>query len=108
MVLLVSIHLTIPSLVLLIVGRMFAQSAPVSPDHPWHSPSEQQIEEFAQRLPESAAFNVDPSRSYSVAELVDLAERHNPETRLAWDSARARAAALGIAQSACHPTPTAI
>ena len=35
----------------------------------------------------------------SLAELIDLAEAHNPETRVAWENAIAEAAALGIARS---------
>src|SRR6202040_3971338 len=58
------IHLAIPCLVLSIAGRVFAPSAPVSPDHPWHSSGEQQIEEFSHRLPESG-FSVDASKRKS-------------------------------------------
>jgi outer membrane protein TolC len=39
-----------------------------------------------------------------LAELIDLAEAHNPETRVAWESARAQADALGIARSDLFPT----
>jgi outer membrane protein TolC len=39
-----------------------------------------------------------------LAELVDLAEAHNPETRVAWERARAQAAALGVARSELYPT----
>jgi outer membrane protein len=98
-----SIRLAIPCLVLLIVGRVFAQGAPMSSDRPWHSSGEQQVEELAHRLPESR-FSVDPAKVYSLAELVDLAEAHNPETRVAWERARAQAAALGVARSELFPT----
>ncbi|HVP00284.1 MAG TPA: TolC family protein [Bryobacteraceae bacterium] len=36
--------------------------------------------------------------------MIDLAEAHNPETRVAWENARAQAAALGIARSELFPT----
>jgi outer membrane protein TolC len=39
-----------------------------------------------------------------LAELIDLAESHNPETRVGWERARAQAAALGIARSELYPT----
>jgi outer membrane protein TolC len=39
-----------------------------------------------------------------LAELIDLAETHNPETHLAWERARAQAAAFGIARSELFPT----
>ena len=41
-------------------------------------------------------------------ELIDLAESHNPQTRVAWENARAQAAALGIARSELYPTLSAI
>jgi outer membrane protein len=102
-----NIRLAIPSLVLLSVGRVFAQSAPVSPDRPWHSSGEQQIKDDAKHFPESR-FSVEPDRTYALAELVDLAETHNPETRVAWESARAQAAALGVARSELYPTIAAV
>jgi outer membrane protein TolC len=49
-------------------------------------------------------FGADPTQSYSLAELIDLAETHNPETRVAWERARSQAAALGIARSELYPT----
>ena len=51
---------------------------------------------------------MDPARTYSLAELVDLAESHNPDTRVAWERARAQAAALGIARSELYPTLVAV
>jgi TolC family type I secretion outer membrane protein len=44
------------------------------------------------------------AKPYTLAELADLAERHNPETRVAWERARVRAAQVGIARSALLPT----
>src|SRR6266851_6820729 len=98
-----TIRPVIPLLVLLSVGRAFAQTAPASPDRPWHSPGEQQIKDDAKRFRESR-FSIEPDRVYSLAELVDLAETHNPETRVAWERARAQAAALGVARSELYPT----
>ena len=39
---------------------------------------------------------------------MDLAETHNPETRVAWERARAQAAALGVARSELYPTIAAV
>jgi outer membrane protein len=92
------------SLLLSLIASVLAvaQSPPASPDRPWHSAAEQQITNeaklFAQR-----EFQIDPLRTYSLAELVDLAEGHNPETRVAWENARAQAAAVGIARSELYP-----
>jgi outer membrane protein TolC len=41
---------------------------------------------------------------YSLAELIDGAESNNPETRVAWERARAQAASLGVARSELYPT----
>jgi outer membrane protein len=51
--------------------------------------------------------DVDSGKAYSLAELVDLAERNNPATRIAWNDARRAALAAGIAESAFLPKVTA-
>ncbi len=101
------VRLDVPSVVLIIVGRAFAQSPPASPDRTWHSSVEQQIKNEARPYRESR-FSVEPDRVYSLAELVDLAEARNPETRVAWERARAQAAALGVARNELFPTVTAV
>jgi len=53
-------------------SRALGQSAPVSPDQPWHASAEQKIEADAKSLLDSR-FNVDPGKTYSLAELVNLA-----------------------------------
>src|SRR6202012_1027611 len=53
-------------------------------------------------------YDIDHQRKYTLAELTDLAQQHNPETRVAWEQAKARAAALGIARAAFYPTLTAV
>ena len=87
----------------LVVGRGIAQSAPVAPDRPWHSAAEQAVERGAARelKPEAA---IDSSTTYALADLIGLAEARNPETRVAWEHARAQAAALGVARSELYPT----
>src|SRR5215469_7869838 len=84
-----------------------AQTAPALPDRPWHGPGEQKIEADAKSVPESR-FSIDPAKTYTLAELVDLAESHNPETRVAWERARSQAASLGIARSELYPTLAAV
>src|ERR1700675_1913025 len=88
---------------LLFASRALGQSAPVSPDQPWHASDERKIEADAKNLRDSR-FNVDPGNTCSLAELVNLAEAHTPETRLAWERARSQAAALGVARSELYPT----
>ncbi|HUN83352.1 MAG TPA: TolC family protein [Terracidiphilus sp.] len=82
---------------------VLAQSAPASPDHPWHGHEEQEIEADGKNF-RAPSFGTEPDRTYSLAELIDLAESHNPETRAAWERARAQAAALGVARSELYPT----
>ena len=86
---------------------MFAQSPPASPDRPWHSTEERATITDSQRL-HLPAFRVEPDRVYSLADLIDLAEAHNPDTRVAWEGARAQAATLGIARSELFPTLAAV
>lgn len=80
-----------------------AQSAPVTPDRPWHAPAEERIEAEAKNVLESR-FELDSAKIYSLSDLVDLAETHNPDTRVAWQRARSQAAALGVARSELYPT----
>ena len=79
-----------------------AQKAPSAPDRPWDDSSAKQQLTLPQRL--AAAPAIDPAKVYTLSELVNIAEQNNPETRVAWESARAKAADLGIAQSTLYPT----
>ena len=83
-----------------------AQRAPVSPDHPWHGLGEARIEAAARNSTEPG-LSFDQEKTYSLAELIDLAESHNPETRVAWEHARAQAADWGVARSELYPTVAA-
>jgi outer membrane protein len=92
--------------VLIVVGGAIsspAQSVPDAPERVWHGDAEH--DSLAQV---TSKFTVDPAKTYSLAELVDLAEEHNPATRFAWANAKARAADLGIARSALYPTVAAV
>ncbi len=51
---------------------------------------------------------LEQSHSYTLSELVDIAERDNPETRVAWERAKQKAADAGIARSALFPTVAAL
>lgn len=90
-------------LALVFISSAIAQSAPVSWKHPWHSSDEQQfvhdaIVEYMHEPPDN------PGKTYSLAELIDMAESNNPETRVAWEQARAQAAGFGVARSELYPT----
>jgi outer membrane protein len=62
----------------------------------------------AASLPQGTAATLDPNRSYSLAELIDLAEHNNPRTRIVWERAKQRAAQLGVAKSAYFPILAAV
>ena len=54
-----------------------------------------------------AVAHLDKSRAYTLAELIDLAQLHNPSTRVAWENARDAALATGIARAAYLPSVSA-
>jgi outer membrane protein len=86
-------------------GVMLAQKAPSAPDHPWDSSSIQQQLKLPPRPSPGPA--MDPARTYTLPELVNIAEQNNPDTRVAWENAKARAGDLGIAKSSLYPTMAA-
>jgi outer membrane protein len=100
----------IRAVIVLILSRSsslaLAQRAPMSPDHPWHGVGEARIEADARDLTKPT-LDFDPEKTYSLPELIDLGESHNPETRVAWERARAQAAAWGVAHSELYPTVAA-
>jgi outer membrane protein TolC len=51
--------------------------------------------------------DVDKSHAYTLAELIDLAQSHNPTTRVAWENARDAALATGIAKASYLPSVSA-
>ena len=84
-----------------------AQTAPPSPDRPWTAAVDARLLGALSVLRESEN-PLDARKSYGLAELVDIAERRNPETRVAWERAMQRAASLGVARAALFPTVAAL
>jgi outer membrane protein len=83
-------------------GVSYAQKAPTVPDHPWDaSLAKQPLKAPPPFVPVPV---LDPAKTYTLSELVSIAEQNNPETRVAWQNAKARAADLGISQSTLYPT----
>jgi outer membrane protein len=54
-----------------------------------------------------APAELDKSHPYTLAELIDLAQSHNPSTRVAWENARDAALATGIAKATYLPNLSA-
>lgn len=95
--------------------------APPSPSQSWRPPAKQ---EQIGSLTETASLNsgagqtnrtgqvrypgldvtLNLEKTYDLVDLIDLAQRTNPETRRAWEQARVAAARLGLADSAYYPT----
>jgi outer membrane protein len=94
--------------------------APARPDRPWNPPVE--AGEIVSRRPALAAppggyvlppnpamAKIEPppvlaaGHAYTLAELIDIAESHDPQTRIAWDQARDAALAAGVVRSTYLP-----
>jgi outer membrane protein len=74
--------------------------APSRPDAPWPTPD---LRAFSEPLRAERPPDIDTNKDYDLAELIDLAERVNPQTRFAWENARQAAAAVGLAKSQYYP-----
>jgi outer membrane protein len=57
----------------------------------------------ARETPREGTAIVDPTHPYTLAELIDIAEHHNPATRTIWERAKQKARELGLAKSAYYP-----
>jgi outer membrane protein len=57
----------------------------------------------AQSQPSNSLLPLDSGHTYSLAELIDLAEHNNPKTRVFWERAKQSADRLGIEKSAYFP-----
>jgi outer membrane protein len=57
----------------------------------------------ARETPREGKAILDPVHSYTLAELIDVAEHHNPSTRTIWERAKQKARELGLARSAYYP-----
>ena len=82
--------------------------APPVPGQAWEPPQSADYEqelarEDPRRKPDAVTLGLDPRKTYDLPELIDLAERHNPQTRLAWERARQAAAGVGLAKSEYYP-----
>ena len=73
------------------------------PSAPWHAPD---LSSYT-NAPKSAELSpIDPQKHYELVELIDLAQRKNPETRVAWESAVRAAIGVGMVQAEYYPVIT--
>ncbi len=82
-----------------------AQQAPPAPDKPWLASSALAAKQRA-AVAQDRRTSIDAAHRYTLPELVDLAEQHNPSTRVAWEAAKGRAAGLRIARADLLPALT--
>jgi outer membrane protein len=121
------ILLAIASALLASCATSSIEMAPDQPDRPWIPATNAagEIIPDAKASPEQAAgathvlpanselaevpppFGLDRSQTYSLADLIDIAQSNNPLTRTAWNNARNVAVAAGIAKSTYLPRLTA-
>jgi outer membrane protein len=81
---------------------------PPSADRTWSPPnlSNYESELARQRFKNgegSSRVSINPRKVYGLADLIDIAQRNNPDTRVAWERARQAAAAVGLSESAYYP-----
>jgi outer membrane protein len=81
------------------LGRQMAPT----PSAPWSAPD---LRGYTSLLKTAEPSPIEPQKQYSLVELIDLAERVNPETRVAWEAARKAAIAVGLVESEYFPVLT--
>ena len=74
--------------------------APVSSERLWATPD---LQSYTSVLTTQKELEADAQKNYELAELIDLAERIHPETKIAWEHAKSAASAVGLAQSQYYP-----
>jgi outer membrane protein len=82
--------------------RLGRQVASV-PSTPWRAPD---LRGYTSALTSAEPSPIDLQKRYDLVELIDLAQRLNPETRVAWEAARQAAIGVGLVESAYFPVLT--
>lgn len=88
-------------------ASLVAQGSPPASGGVWQPGGVQTLARELIARPQEA-LKLEPDKTYTLPELIDLAEQHNPETRVAWEQAKSKAAALGVARSSLYPTMSAV
>jgi outer membrane protein len=104
----VSMRLLSLQLFLAITVANARNDPPPSSDRTWSPPNlpnyERELAEYHfNEAQGSSRVSINPRKIYGLAELIDIAERNNPDTRVAWERAREAAAAVGLSESAYYP-----
>ena len=80
-------------------------SAPPVPNRPWSAPgiAEHQADLQNRHLEIGSNAEVNPHKVYELPDLIDLAQRLNPETKIAWQRAKGALAAVGLEEVTYYP-----
>jgi hypothetical protein len=79
--------------------RFRSQVVP-GPAVPWRAPD---LRGYSNALKPTERSPIDPAREYDLLELIDVAQRVNPETRVAWERALQAAIGVGLVESEYFP-----
>src|SRR5262245_30216318 len=79
--------------------RIRTRTAP-EPAAAWRAPD---LREYSKALKATEPVPIDPARQYDLLELIDVAQRVNPETRVAWERARQTDIGVGLVESEYFP-----
>jgi len=90
--------------ILLVGTAAWCQKPPSVPSRPWFAP-DTGTPRTQQRVENTP---IDSGHIYTLPELVDMAERYNPDTRAAWEAAKIRGRNLRIAESELLPSLAAV
>jgi len=89
-------------------------NAPPSADRPWKGSDLERVAaglarpEAGERPGSPEPVAIDAQKVYELAELIDVAQRNNPETRVAWERVRQAAIGTGLAEGAYYPKLAAV
>jgi outer membrane protein len=84
-------------------------AAPSASATPWRAADGRKQPRLASLIDRlETTVQIDHDKQYGLADLIDLAQRVNPETRRAWEEARAAAARLGETEASWFPSLAAV
>jgi len=79
------------------------KNAPPSADTPWKPHDDSALADELQHRTAAVSPAIDPAKIHSLPDLIDLAQRHNRTTRVAWEAARGAAAGAGLSAAEFYP-----
>jgi outer membrane protein len=99
-----TVILSLLSLVASAVGGS-KDSAPPAPNRPWSAPglAEHQADLQNRHLEIGSNADVNLHKVYELPDLIDLAQRLNPETKISWQRAKEALAAVGLKEVTYYP-----